>query len=105
MLMYAVENHNLVQNYALLDENNIVTNIIWMADENAPEFPNCKCLGSIPAAVGDQYNLDENRFYRDGIEVKTAEQKALDNAAELEQTLAETVESVYQEDIADLGEE
>lgn len=103
--MYAVENHNLVQNYALLDANNIVTNIIWMADENAPEFPNCKCLGSIPAAVGDQYNLDENKFYRDGIEVKTAEQKALDNAAELEYTLAETVESVYQEDIADLGEE
>lgn len=103
--MYAVKNHNLVQNYALLDENNIVTNIIWMADENAPEFPNSKCLGSIPAAVGDQYNLDKNKFYRDGIEVKTAEQKALDNAAELEQTLAETVESVYQEDIADLGEE
>lgn len=103
--MYAVENHNLVQNYALLDENNIVTNIIWMADENAPEFPNCKCLGSIPAAVGDQYNLNENKFYRDGVEVKTAEQKAIDDATELEQTLAETVESVYQEDITDLGEE
>lgn len=103
--MYAVENHNLVQNYALLDENNIVTNIIWMADENAPEFPNCKCLGSIPVAVGDQYNLDENKFYRDNKEVKSAEQKALDDAAELEQTLAETVESVYQEDITELGEE
>ena len=103
--MYAVENHNLVQNYALLNENNIVTNIIWMADENAPEFPNCKCLGSIPVAVGDRYNLNENKFYRDGVEVKTAEQKAIDDAAELEQTLAETVESVYQEDITDLGEE
>lgn len=103
--MYAVENHNLVQNYALLDENNIVTNIIWMADENAPEFPNCKCLGTLPVTVGDQYNTNDNNFYRNGVLVKTNEQKALDDAAELEQTLAETVESVYQEDVTDLGEE
>lgn len=103
--MYAVENHNLVQNYALLDDNNIVTNVIWMADENAPEFPNCKCLHDLPVAVGDQYNSDENKFYRNDEEVKSTEQKALDDAAELEQTLAETVESVYQEDVAELEEE
>lgn len=103
--MYAVENHNLVQNYALLDENNVVTNIIWMADENASEFPNSKCLGALPVTIGDIYNADKNKFYRDGTEVKSLEQKALDNAAELQQTLAETVESVYQEDIAELGEE
>ena len=103
--MYAVENHHLVQNYALLDENNVVTNIIWMADENASEFPNSKCLGVLPVTIGDIYNADKNKFYRDGTEVKSLEQKALDNAAELQQTLAETVESVYQEDIAELGEE
>lgn len=103
--MYAVENHNLVQNYALLDENNVVTNIIWMADENASEFPNSKCLGALPATIGDIYNADKNKFYRDGTEVKSLEQKAIDNATELQQTLAETVESVYQEDIAELGEE
>ena len=103
--MYAVENHNLVQNYALLDENNIVNNIIWMADENAPEFPNSKCLGALPVTIGDIYNADKNKFYRNGTEVKTLEQKALDDAAELEQTLAETVESVYQDDITELGEE
>ena len=103
--MYAVENHNLVQNYALLDENNIVTNIIWMADENAPEFPNSKCLGALPVTVGDQYNTNDNNFYRNDVLVKTNEQKAIDDAVELEQTLAETVESVYQKDIAELGEE
>ena len=103
--MYAVENHNLVQNYALLDENSVVTNTIWMADENASEFPNSKCLGALPVTIGDIYNADKNKFYRDGTEVKSLEQKALDNATELEQTLAETVESVYQEDVAELGEE
>lgn len=103
--MYAVENHNLVQNYALLDDNNIVTNVIWMADENAPEFPNCKCLYDLPVAMGDTYNPDENKFYRNNEEVKSTEQHALDAAAELEQTLAETVESVYQEDVAELEEE
>ena len=103
--MYAVENHNLVQNYALLDENNVVTNIIWMTDENAPEFPNSKCLGALHVTIGDIYNADKNKFYRDGTEVKSLEQKALDSATELEQTLAETVESVYQEDVAELGEE
>lgn len=103
--MYAVENHNLVQNYALLDENNVVTNIIWMADENASEFPNSKCLGALPVTIGDIYNADKNKFYRDGAEVKSLEQKALDNATELEQTLAETVEFVYQDDITELREE
>ena len=100
--MYAVENHNLVSNYALV-ENGVVTNIIWLAANNASEFPNAVVLGDLPVTMGDTYT--DGKFYRNGTEVKTLEQKALDDASELEQTLAETVESIYQEDIAELVEE
>lgn len=52
-------------NYALID-NGIVTNIIVLRDSDAYEFPNAVKLNDIPAGIGDTYNDEENRFYRNG---------------------------------------
>ena len=41
-------------NYALI-ENNVVINIIWLADRNAHEFPNAVKLGDRPVGIGDTY--------------------------------------------------
>ena len=56
-------------NYALI-ENGIVTNIIWLYETNADEFPNAVKLGERPVGIGDTYT--DGKFYRDGNEVLTA---------------------------------
>ena len=56
-------------NYALI-ENGIVTNIIWLYETNADEFPNAVKLGDRPVGIGDTYT--DGKFYRDGNEVLTA---------------------------------
>ena len=37
-MAYAVENHNLVSNYALVEDGTVV-NVIWLAEGNEGEFP------------------------------------------------------------------
>lgn len=60
-------------NYALV-ENGIVTNIIWLYETNADEFPSAVKLGERQVEIGDTY--EDGRFYRDGAEVLTAEEAA-----------------------------
>ena len=65
-------------NYALV-ENGVVTNIIWLYETNADEFPGAVKLGERQVEIGDTY--EDGRFYRDGVEVLTAEEEAVQEAA------------------------
>lgn len=65
-------------NYALV-ENGIVTNIIWLYETNADEFPNAVKLGERQVEIGDTY--ENGKFFRDGAEVPTAEEAAVQAAA------------------------
>lgn len=56
-------------NYALV-ENGIVTNIIWLNERNAGEWPNAVRLYDRMVEAGDTYI--DGKFYRDGNEVLTA---------------------------------
>lgn len=60
-------------NYALI-ENGVVTNIIWLYETNADEFPGAVKLGERQVEIGDIY--EDGRFYRDGVEVLTAKEAA-----------------------------
>lgn len=72
-------------NYALI-ENRIVTNLIWLYEGNAHEFPNAVPTGDRPVAIGDAYA--DGAFYRDGERVLTAvEQAVADVLAEIEEAL------------------
>ena len=55
-------------NYALIT-NGVVSNIIWLYDGNAQEFPDAVKLGDRPVGIGDTYT--DGKFYRDGVEVLT----------------------------------
>lgn len=65
-------------NYALV-ENGIVTNIIWLYETNADEFPDAVRLGERQVEIGDTY--EDGKFFRDGAEVLTAEEAAVQAAA------------------------
>lgn len=65
-------------NYALV-ENGIVTNIIWLNERNAGEWPGAVRLGERMVEVGDTY--DGEKFWRDGTEVLTAAEAAQMEAA------------------------
>lgn len=67
-------------NYALI-ENNIVTNIIWLADSNAHEFPNAVKLGDRPAGIGDTY--ENGKFYRNGVEILTELERYIEMSTDL----------------------
>ena len=82
-------------NYALV-ENGIVTNIIWLNERNAGEWPGAVRLGERMVEVGDTY--DGEKFWRDGTEVMTeaesAQMKAAQYAAALQVIGVETEEIV-----------
>lgn len=98
--MYAVENHNLVSNYALV-ENGIVTNVIWLAANNAPEFPNAVALGDLPVTMGDIYA--DGKFYRNGKEVKTTLALVSEENGELTNLLGEAVQETYNSDLEEIN--
>lgn len=54
-------------NYTLLDENNIVSNIIWINPEHQDRFPNGAPTNDLPILPGDTY--ENGKFYRNGEEV------------------------------------
>ena len=56
-------------NYALIDENGTVNNIIWLCSANRNDFPNAICVANRPAAIGDVYA--DGVFMRDGAVVLT----------------------------------
>lgn len=65
-------------NYALIDENGTVGNIIWLCSLNRTDFPNAICVANRPVAIGDVYQ--DGAFTRDGEVVLTyPEQIALLN--------------------------
>ncbi len=54
--------------YALV-ENNIVTNLIVLLPSNADDFPNAVPIGDKPISMGDTYNPETGKFYRNGSEI------------------------------------
>lgn len=84
-------------NYALI-ENGVVTNIIWLYETNADEFPNAVSLGERQVEIGDTY--EDGKFFREGAEVLTAEEAAVQAAAlyaeALETLGVETMEGVIE---------
>ena len=84
-------------NYALV-ENGIVTNIIWLYETNADEFPGAVKPGERQVEIGDTY--EDGKFYRDGVEVLTAEEaaqlEAVTYAEALETLGVETMEGVIE---------
>lgn len=70
-----------VDNFAEIT-NGVVTNLVWIAETNADEFPNCVRIGDRPVAIGDTY--DGTYFYHDGEIVLTAEERLSDAVSALE---------------------
>lgn len=60
-------------NYALIT-NGVVSNIIWLYDGNAQEFPDAVKLDDRSVGIGDTYT--DGKFYRDGVEVLTPLEQA-----------------------------
>ena len=85
-------------NYALIDENGTVANIIWLYEGNAGEFPSAVKLGDVPAQIGDTFL--GGVFYRNGEPVWTALELANQTIAQLD---AEVVELTYQNILLELG--
>lgn len=57
-------------------ENGIVTDILWIAETNADEFPDCIRLDGRPVEIGDTY--DGETFYHDGAKVLTTAERLAD---------------------------
>lgn len=53
-----------MNNYAIITEENIVENIVWMDEESLAIFPNAIFIGDRAVQPGDIY--DGKDFYRDG---------------------------------------
>lgn len=73
-------------NYALI-ENGIVTNIIWLNERNAGEWPGAVRLGERMVEVGDTY--DGEKFWRGGVEVLTPMEQAQEEMTEYKAALHE----------------
>ena len=58
---------DMPMNYALVGEDGVVFNIIWLCGENQGDFPNAVCVCDRPVAIGDHYV--EGEFVRDGVVV------------------------------------
>lgn len=52
------------ENYALVDTDGVVINVIWLLPSNCGDFPEAVRVGDRPVAIGDMY-LD-GEFWRDG---------------------------------------
>ena len=72
-------------NYAVVEEG-LVSNVIWLNDSNADEFPNAVPLGDVPAGIGDTYA--GAHFYRDGERVRTLLEQAQAQAQDMRAALA-----------------
>ena len=55
-------------NYAMIDDG-VVSNMIWLNEENAAEFPSAVPIGDRPVRIGDAY--ENGAFYHDGNAVLT----------------------------------
>lgn len=59
-------------NYALVGEDGVVFNIIWLCGENRSDFPNAICVSELAVEIGDQYF--DGEFVRDGVVVPACEE-------------------------------
>ena len=75
-------------NYALLDENSIVENIIWLYPGLAEEeFPEAKPIGELLVEIGDEYR--DGDFYHNGEKILTREERDNIVIAKQAETIAE----------------
>ena len=58
--------------YAVITEGT-VTNVITLWETNAGDFPGAVALHDRPVGIGDTYS--EGKFWRDGVEVLTAQEE------------------------------
>lgn len=54
-------------NFALVGEDGVVTNIIWLCSANIDDFARAICVANLPVEIGDRY--ENSVFLRDGEEV------------------------------------
>ena len=54
--------------YALI-ENGVVTNLIWLYEGNASEFPDAVPTNGLPVHIGDTY--ENSLFFHGGEQVRT----------------------------------
>ena len=86
-------------NYALIT-NGVVSNIIWLYDGNASDFPTAVKLGDRPVCIGDTYT--DGKFYRDGVAVLTPIEQAQAEIIEYKAALHEL--GVETEEVSDNAE-
>jgi len=84
-------------NYALI-ENGIITNIIWLYEGNAEDFPGAVPLRDRPVQIGDTYA--NGVFARDSVPVQTPLEAANETIAGLDNMV---VEMTYQNVMMELG--
>jgi len=84
-------------NYALI-ENGTVTNIIWLYEGNAGDFPGAVPIGDRPVQIGDAYA--GGVFTRDGVPVLTQLEIERQTIAGLD---AMVIELSYQNVMLELG--
>ena len=58
--------------YAIVTDGT-VTNVIVLRETNAGDFPGAVALHDRPVRIGDTYS--EGKFWRDGVEVLTAQEE------------------------------
>ncbi len=73
-------------NYALI-ENGIVTNVIYLHPMNAEDFSNAVCVDGYAVRIGDSYA--DGLFYRDGEQIKSNVEIAMEEKADMQAALAE----------------
>lgn len=86
--------------YAIID-NGAVVNIIELDRKNEQYFPTAVYTGDRPVGIGDSYT--NGTFYRDGVAVTTALERAQDEINSLTTSLGDAVEAVYQADMEVIG--
>lgn len=59
-------------NYALIDKNGVVINVIWLYPANADDFPGAMPMGDVLAEIGDTYA--DGSFYREGEKLLTVKE-------------------------------
>lgn len=64
-----------VDNFAEITDG-VVTNLVWIAETNADEFPHCVRIGDRPVAIGD--TCDGTYFYHNGEIVFNKEERLMD---------------------------
>lgn len=71
--------------YAII-EDGTVSNVIVLYPNNATDFPDAVPCGELPVMIGDTY--DGEHFYRNGEQVITPQENALNDVKDMQAALA-----------------